>query len=160
MKGIAMWISVEDRLPEHGQYVLAYGPALGMATNGPKMDICCHDGLWMDEGGTELVNWERVGSGVTHWMELPAAPVSPVGVEPDGDKAECPKCNNNLIKDNPCPSCYGNDKTPDAASLAACPICHGTGHILAQLARPCSYCGWKGDIGPGEELRDIINAAR
>ena len=33
----------------------------------------------------------------------------------------CPKCNNNLIKDN-----------------------------------PCSYCVWKGDIGPGKELRDII----
>lgn len=61
------WISVNDRLPRVGEYVIAYGD------NGPKG--CCmafvnDDDEWL----YEIDNHYENGYGITHWMPLPEAP--------------------------------------------------------------------------------------
>lgn len=65
------WIQTSERLPEKGQFILAYGCGLGNNTEGPEMDICLWDGELWDEGGTELV---PSCVKFTHWMPIPKTP--------------------------------------------------------------------------------------
>jgi len=73
----AEWISVKDRLPADGQYVLAYGPGCQGWTDGPKMTVARLLGKtendFYDEGA-EMMCWTGCGTAVTHWMPLPASP--------------------------------------------------------------------------------------
>lgn len=56
------WISVKDRLPEPGSYVLVF-------TN-DYCDYTAHyDGYWWLSGEEPTLSYE-----VTHWMPLPAPP--------------------------------------------------------------------------------------
>ena len=66
------WISCKDRMPEDGEFFLAYGENLGNYVGGPSIDICRWDGQLWSEGGTELVSEVDF----THWMPLPSAPVA------------------------------------------------------------------------------------
>jgi hypothetical protein len=61
------WISVQDRMPEKNQYILAFGPGIGQSVDSPNLDICLWDGydLW-DEGGTELASTLDF----THWQPI------------------------------------------------------------------------------------------
>jgi len=76
------WISVEDRLPEYGKYVLVVG------TNRMQYDIKRHhvcemndleDGIEFKENGQFywLTESGRRIDKVTHWMPLPQAPKTP-----------------------------------------------------------------------------------
>lgn len=56
------WVSVEERLPNPKQNVLAYSPKSGIA----EADYA--DGVWMQ------YRWSAVMDGVTYWMPLPAPP--------------------------------------------------------------------------------------
>lgn len=56
------WVSVEERLPNPKQNVLAYSPKSGIA----EADYA--DGVWMQ------YRWSAVMDGVTHWMLLPNLP--------------------------------------------------------------------------------------
>lgn len=53
------WISVEDRLPELGIWVLTFDGASGIWIG------YCFDGVWIIQGAI---------STVTHWMPLPEPP--------------------------------------------------------------------------------------
>ena len=56
------WVSVEERLPNPKQNVLAYSPKSGIA----EADYA--DGVWMQ------YRWSAVMDDVTHWRLLPAPP--------------------------------------------------------------------------------------
>lgn len=61
------WISVNDRLPRVGEYVIAYGD------NGPKG--CCMAFVGSDDEFICEINGYYVEAyGVTHWMPLPKSP--------------------------------------------------------------------------------------
>ena len=61
------WISVNDRLPRAGQYVIAYGD------NGPKG--CCMAFVGSDDEFICEINGYYVKAyGITHWMPLPEEP--------------------------------------------------------------------------------------
>lgn len=67
------WISVDERLPENGAYVLAWNGALCPAHSALFIsDKCGHkftqpsDKAWYEDSGRFL--------GVTHWMPLPEPP--------------------------------------------------------------------------------------
>jgi len=55
------WISVEDRLPEEGEWVLIFGPGYHVPLEGFLIS-----GAWIDD------QFER--RTVTHWMPLPEPP--------------------------------------------------------------------------------------
>ena len=66
-QAVPQWISVSERLPKHGQYVLSasidgriYKSMAHITTGGRCIFKCA------------LVVWEH--DNVTHWMPLPAAP--------------------------------------------------------------------------------------
>lgn len=63
------WISVEERLPEPGVLVLIFVPADDYSAGGIDTDVRNENGDWYES--EELA---------THWMPLPAAPVSRVPV--------------------------------------------------------------------------------
>lgn len=58
------WISVEDRLPEVGKVVLAFGTR--SATTGMFQGVSIRNDLWFWKGNTI--------KHVSHWMPLPEAP--------------------------------------------------------------------------------------
>ena len=61
------WISVNDRLPRVGEYVISYGD------NGPKG--CCMAFVGSDDEFICEINGYYVEAyGITHWMPLPEAP--------------------------------------------------------------------------------------
>lgn len=61
------WISVNERLPRVGKYVIAYGD------NGPKG--CCMAFLGSDDEFICEINGYYVEAyGITHWMPLPERP--------------------------------------------------------------------------------------
>lgn len=61
------WISVNDRLPRVGEYVIAYGD------NGPKG--CCMAFVGSDDEFICEINGYYVEAyGITHWMPLPEEP--------------------------------------------------------------------------------------
>jgi len=68
------WISVEDRLPEIGQGVIAYRPT-AQQTSDPTICVTFYRGR-----GFEREDWQGVVHGFdclchpSHWMPLPAAP--------------------------------------------------------------------------------------
>lgn len=76
------WISVDERLPEPGDYsVLAYsqaGAPDGWPEGGMDMvhaefyfnDITCG----LDDDGNQLYTKWHISQGVTHWMPLPDPP--------------------------------------------------------------------------------------
>lgn len=69
------WISVEERLPEIGEIVLAYVDELGLIIRAKIVDA-------KDYRGERRIDWARVDKDpfflscytVTHWMPLPKAP--------------------------------------------------------------------------------------
>ena len=63
------WISVNDRLPDKNQAVLAYRGEF----RGDMMDTYTHlnNGLWEDAYGYRVSTEHE---GITHWMELPEPP--------------------------------------------------------------------------------------
>jgi len=66
------WIDCKDRLPEEGQFFIAFGPGLGNHVRGPTMDFCLFDGeLWV-EHGTERADGRE--QWFTHWMPIPKPP--------------------------------------------------------------------------------------
>jgi len=62
------WISVKDRLPEHGEYILL------TYTEDHKIhkDMWCEKGKWMYPG--EMDFYGETNSKVTHWMPFPETP--------------------------------------------------------------------------------------
>lgn len=68
------WISMQDRMPEKGQFFLAFGNGIGQHLDSPNLDICMWDGfdIWV-ECATELPFSEQK---VTHWMPLPPEPTN------------------------------------------------------------------------------------
>lgn len=62
------WISVKDRLPDHGQDVICYGKPWGVRFSAAYIDF---------DGVMKFANY-RLGCGdnpdVTHWMPLPDPP--------------------------------------------------------------------------------------
>ncbi len=65
------WISVKDRLPEHGQDVIVYGPD-GVVAYVTYManDNLLYTGFYFDVGGEYIT----LLKGITHWMPLPEPP--------------------------------------------------------------------------------------
>ncbi|WP_175796357.1 DUF551 domain-containing protein [Burkholderia anthina] len=64
------WVSVSDRLPARGTWVLAHnGKWIGSAAHFPDNEV---RERWQDEH-REFI--ELLGPAVTHWMPMPAAPV-------------------------------------------------------------------------------------
>ncbi len=75
------WISIRDKLPQEGIYVLVYGD---MGGSDPRpISIARHDkGVWemmTNESQCNAVTcgnltWYMEGNEITHWMELPRLP--------------------------------------------------------------------------------------
>lgn len=65
---MAEWISVKDRLPENGVYVLVCGPRGGIQLAQMRGDRCDHRYIWWKAYGT------RKFTTCTHWMPLPEPP--------------------------------------------------------------------------------------
>ena len=77
------WISVKERLPEHGEVVLVCDnreatPYIGLWTLEPNIG---GGDCWNDEAG-----WWRPFAEVTHWMPLPEPPNC--GTDMRGEKNE------------------------------------------------------------------------
>lgn len=74
------WISVEDRLPEVGQGVIAYRPTAHLS-NDPPITITFYAGGFRNE------SWQGVKHGFdclchpSHWMPLPDVPAASVEQE-------------------------------------------------------------------------------
>ena len=65
------WISVKDRMPEAGQFVLAYGDACQGWTDGPKIAVFrWYSDYWWDAN----MDCELADTMPTHWMPLPGTP--------------------------------------------------------------------------------------
>ena len=65
------WIKVEDELPEHRQYVLAYGsPTCGTHSPDIVIEFC----LYTTRDGFEFGEYD-CGFDATHWMKLPSPPI-------------------------------------------------------------------------------------
>lgn len=58
------WVSVNDRLPNHGEYVLVYADSIELGAFDSHENSFYH--FW--DGTKDDIY------GVTHWMELPAPP--------------------------------------------------------------------------------------
>lgn len=68
------WISVEDKVPENNQRVLAYCGKTKKYFVGSVMSYQFSDGVyWRHEGAKGAMY--AVTSKVTHWMPLPEPPV-------------------------------------------------------------------------------------
>jgi len=75
-----MWISVKDRLPEHGEAILVYSTK--SMTGDPIITTCRIDRhsfspeIWMDGYGFGGYEWEYDfdWKDITHWMPLPSPP--------------------------------------------------------------------------------------
>ncbi|MHB8941777.1 MAG: DUF551 domain-containing protein [Desulfobacteria bacterium] len=64
------WISVTDRLPEIGVAVLGIGLYEGQRTHQSVL-------ILFEDGWFSVDHQKKVAGCVTHWMTLPAPPVSP-----------------------------------------------------------------------------------
>lgn len=66
------WISVEERLPEVGQKVLAYRPTAHLHNDSPVTDCVYTGEITTSWEGVEH-HFSRINH-PTHWMPLPDAP--------------------------------------------------------------------------------------
>ena len=65
------WISVKDKMPDLHKHVLVYYPSYGdQAYQGEQIKMATHE---VDAEFTD--NCWRHSSEITHWMELPTAPI-------------------------------------------------------------------------------------
>ena len=65
LAAVPKWISVEERLPEIGKFVLV--------SDGDDIDAACRYKAFTIPDETETFFWDSVFE-VTHWMPLPAPP--------------------------------------------------------------------------------------
>ena len=66
------WIKCSERMPENGQFVLAYGDSCQGWINGPKMAVFRWDiERWWDAN----LDAEEAEGDPSHWMPLPDAPL-------------------------------------------------------------------------------------
>lgn len=71
------WISVSERLPERGQFVLSYSPGYS------HVIAECDRGEWRSAHSDSETGepWLRDAGTVTHWMPLPEPPVATLSAE-------------------------------------------------------------------------------
>ena len=67
------WISVEERLPEHGEVVMVWAKAKPDEEALPR-DILSFASYWCDDGWVVDFIDDTDDITVTHWMPLPEAP--------------------------------------------------------------------------------------
>lgn len=66
------WIDVRDRMPEKGQFVLAYGPGMQGCTGGVKMSVYRWElDKWWDANMDYEEEWHPF---ISHWRPLPEPP--------------------------------------------------------------------------------------
>lgn len=67
------WVSVKDRLPEEGVYVLVYDGNVNL-DNGCFFEIAAHR---IFNNGSKFISGAYSLQGITHWMPLPKPPEAP-----------------------------------------------------------------------------------
>ena len=72
---MAEWISVKDRLPRYGTYVLVYRPTMAAT-----ILVDMYDGFYSEDDEEWCERWVTYGKDtkgnpvITHWAELPEPP--------------------------------------------------------------------------------------
>jgi hypothetical protein len=66
------WISVDDKLPKVGEYVVVYRP-LAKLTNDPVFDVSLYDGIERTSPQGVKHRFD-MWCHPTHWMPIPEAP--------------------------------------------------------------------------------------
>jgi hypothetical protein len=76
--GAGQWISVDDRLPAHGQAVLVYWPRLGYEVNVAIARFYERQGgveaCWMMDTAWSSARAYLSDNEITHWMPMPLGP--------------------------------------------------------------------------------------